>query len=86
MTDPIANNRPGRPSGEAPGSEFLHGFKPLKTGRIHLKCPTCKRKMSNSPRAEDDPPKAALMVTECQECASGHFDDPTYYDAAGKEL
>ncbi len=66
--------------------ERLKGFHPLKPGRIHLKCPTCGRKMSNTERCEDDPAAAVLIETECPECADGHFDDPAWFGADGEQI
>lgn len=63
-------------------------FKPLKAGRIHLKCRRCKATRSNMARAEHDDPAAVVMVLNyCPRCdKGGEFEDVAYFDAAGKEL
>jgi hypothetical protein len=60
------------------------GFKPLREGRIHLRCPSCGRKMSNMPRDVYDPPLAMLMEVCCDRCSAGcKIDGGDYYDASG---
>lgn len=59
-------------------------FKPLNTGRIHLLCPKCGMVRSNMPRQDYDHPKALWMETQCYR--HDGYDDPSYYDANGKEL
>lgn len=62
------------------------GFKPIRPGRIHLRCPRCGRKQSNMPRAPLDPPKAFLLEVFC-DCIQGGKDDFSgYYDAKGRPL
>lgn len=63
------------------------GFKPHRSGRLHLFCPRCKRKLSNMPRRHDDPLRAVLAQVLCPRCADevGAKDDSaTYLDARGK--
>jgi hypothetical protein len=63
------------------------GFRRLRSGRIHVYCPHCGRKVSNSQRGEYDPPRATLVHTWCDRCGSGGKDSPeTFFDADGKEI
>ena len=64
------------------------GFKPLKPGRIHLRCPSCGRKQSNMPRhPEHDHPTAFLAEVLCPNCDAGTKDAGTdFYDKRGREL
>lgn len=68
------------------------GYAKLRPGRIHLFCPTCKRKMSNVPRNQggnypDDPPRAVLAHVHCEKCSMGSKDgDMTFMDANGRDL
>jgi ribosomal protein L37E len=63
------------------------GFHKLKTGRIHVYCPSCGRKLSNCHPSEYDPPRATLVHTWCDRCGSGGKDAPEYYfDADGNEI
>ena len=63
------------------------GFKKLMTGRIHLFCPRCRRKMSNVPRSDYDPRRATLVHTFCPKCGNGGKDaESTFFDAKGKEI
>lgn len=69
----------------------IHGigrFKPLKNGRIHIRCSRCKATRSNMARSEWDHPEAAVMVTNfCPRCdKGGEFEDAAYFSATGKEL
>ena len=58
------------------------GFRPLKAGRIHLRCPKCGRKQSNMPRMPYDPPRAVLVEIFCNQCgAGGKTDFSGYYNA-----
>ena len=55
---------------------WLHfaGYNKLRRGRIHLYCPTCRRKQSNAPRAVSppfDPPMAVLAHVVCERCSAG---------------
>lgn len=59
------------------------GFRSLRPGRIHVRCPRCGVKRSNTPRGEDDPPTAALCEVECPKCGMGGFPTPEFFDAAG---
>lgn len=63
-------------------------FKPLKPGKIHLKCSRCKNTRSNMARSDFDPADAAVMVLNfCPRCdKGGGFEETTYYDATGKEI
>lgn len=63
-------------------------FKPLKVGKIHLKCSRCKNTRSNMDRSDFDPTNAAVMVLNyCPRCdRGGGFEETTYYDAHGKEI
>jgi hypothetical protein len=68
--------------------EFI-GYRPLRAGRIHLWCPECHRKMSNVPRTDVDPPRAALAHVLCPRCADtlGVKDDSaSYLDRNGKRV
>ena len=63
------------------------GFAPLRPGRIHVYCPHCGRKFSNSRRDEFDPPRATLVHIWCDRCGSGGKDSPeTFFDDRGKEI
>jgi hypothetical protein len=60
----------------------MDGYKPLKAGRIHLRCPKCGRKMSNGPRADYDPLEAVLIETHCENCCGDDKDSTIDYFAA----
>ena len=64
------------------------GFHKHKPGRIHLFCPTCKRKMSNVEKTEYDPERAVLAHLPCEKCSSGGKVDGVsfYLDSRGKEV
>lgn len=63
------------------------GYQKLRPGRIHVYCPHCGRKVSNAPRGEYDPPRAALVHTWCDRCGVGGKDSPeTFLDSDGKEI
>ena len=62
-------------------TDRMTGFKPLKAGRIHLRCYACGRKMSNMDRQADDPPDAVLCETECDK-HHGSIEPPIYFYAA----
>lgn len=62
------------------------GFHPLRPGRIHLRCPHCGRKQSNSRRGEHDHPAATLVQVACGACAMGGFPTPDYFDAHGNPV
>lgn len=67
-------------------SEWI-GFNRLRKGRIHLFCPGCKRKMSNMPRTNVDPPRAVLCHVYCDRCADGAKDPPVdYFTARGRRM
>ena len=55
------------------------GFRKWKPGRIHIFCPTCKRRMSNAERTEFDPPSAVLVHVWCEKCSQGCKTDLGYY-------
>ncbi len=63
-------------------------FKPIKPGKIHLKCRRCKNTRSNMARADFDPVNAVVMVMNyCPRCdRGGEFESVEYYDAAGREI
>ncbi len=63
------------------------GFRPLKPGHIHMRCPRCGRKQSNGLRhPEFDHPTAFLVEDECEKCGAGNFTVPVYYDRRGRPL
>ena len=63
------------------------GYAKHRSGRIHLFCPRCKRKMSNVQRDRLDPPKAVLAQVFCENCSAGGKDSgQTFLDANGKNL
>ena len=63
------------------------GFNKLRPNRIHLFCPACGRKMSNTERRPDDPKTAVLMHATCERCGIGMKDESVgYFDAQGREL
>lgn len=62
------------------------GFRELKPGRIHLRCPGCGRKQSNTHRVEGDPTRAVLVEILCGGCGMGCFPEPAYLDADGKPV
>ncbi len=65
----------------------VSGFRTLKPGCIHLRCPRCGRKQSNAKRhPEYDHPTAFLCEDECDKCDAGNFPVPTYFDKRGREL
>lgn len=67
---------------------MLDGYRPLKPGRIHMRCPTCGRKVSNVPRSGYDPHDAALLVIPCardNKCGAGGFiEGGDYFDKNGE--
>lgn len=60
----------------------VDGFKPLKSGRIHVRCPKCGRKISNSPRADYDPAEAMLIETHCPKCCGDDKESSVEYFAS----
>jgi hypothetical protein len=64
------------------------GFKPLRPGRIHLRCPGCGRKQSNMPRhPEHDHPTAFMVEILCDNCGAGCKEGSLdYYDKRGRAL
>lgn len=61
------------------------GYEKLKQGRIHLYCPGCGRKMSNTQKADYDPSKAHICHVYCDNCSVGHKDSViNYLDIDGK--
>lgn len=61
------------------------GYQPLRRGRIHLYCLGCKRKMSNLPRHDYDPPRAQLVQTWCDK--HDGKDPPEYFlDGDGRQI
>lgn len=70
-------------------SDFI-GFNKLRQGKIHMFCPSCRRKQSNAPRDESqDPPTAVLMHSRCDksQCSGGmKSDGVVYFNARGREL
>lgn len=64
------------------------GFTKLRKGRIHLFCPGCGRKLSNTPRDEGNDPKTAVLARVfCLRCSEGGKDlDITYLNASGKQV
>lgn len=67
---------------------MFDGYRKLKPGHIHLRCPGCGRKVSNVPKAEYDPKSAALLLILCgkdNRCGSGGFiEGGDYFDAKGE--
>lgn len=63
-------------------------FRPLKDGKIHMKCSRCGLTRSNVNRSEFDLPKAAVIVMNfCPRCdKGGGFEESWYYDVDGKEI
>ncbi len=63
------------------------GFAPLKKGRIHIFCPSCKRKLSNVERTELDPPAAELVHVWCEKCSQGcKADLGSYFNGRGRTI
>lgn len=63
------------------------GFSRLRTGKIHVFCPRCKRKLSNMPRQDDDPKSAELVHCCCERCSSGCKDVPQFFfNGRGKRV
>ena len=63
------------------------GFAPLKPGHIHLRCPGCGRKQSNSARAKYDHPTAFLAEVCCERCCQGHMGcGGVFFDRRGRQL
>jgi hypothetical protein len=63
------------------------GFAPLRPGCIHVFCPRCHRKFSNSPLGKFDPPRATLVHTFCERCGQGGKDSPeSFYAADGQQI
>lgn len=52
---------------------------------VMLECPKC-RKRRFVERNEFDPPNTARVQIQCPDCNAGDFDQPHYFDAAGREL
>ncbi len=58
----------------------------METSTINLECPRCG-KTGNGPRAEYDPPSAALYKVPCEECSVGcKIDGGEYFDVRGNRL
>lgn len=72
----------------ADDSKRFTGFKPAKTGRIHLRCHVCGRKLSNVPRESTDPVNAFLVEAECDRHPERASLEPPshYFNATGEEL
>ena len=62
------------------------GFRKLKPGCIHMRCPSCGRKQSNMKRSEHDHPTAFLVEMECDNCGAGNFESLDYFDKRGRAL
>ncbi len=63
------------------------GFRKLRSGCIHLRCPKCGRKQSNNMRHPDDHPTAFLMELLCENCDAGTKDaGAEWYDKRGRQL
>ena len=65
------------------------GFAKLREGRIHNRCYSCGRKISNQRRMDYDPTIAFLCESECPRCGnrSGSKDAEWYYfDSDGNQL
>jgi hypothetical protein len=61
------------------------GFEKLRPGRIHLCCPRCGRKQSNTPRNPYDPPQAELVRIHCDKCGQGDKDcSQEFFNAHGR--
>ena len=68
---------------------ILPGFKPLKPGKIHLRCYECHRLRSNMRREEGDPPTAVVAEILCPKCCDdlGAMEPETsYLNQEGNEL
>lgn len=63
-------------------------FKPLRDGKIHMRCLRCGSTRSNMDRSQFDPPAAVVMALNyCPRCdRGGGFEETTYYDACNKEI
>ena len=61
------------------------GFAKLKSGCIHLRCPICGRKQSNSPRQEYDPTNAFLFEIPCDKHL-GLKPTGIYFDLLGQAI
>jgi hypothetical protein len=60
------------------------GFAPWRSGRIHIFCPTCRRRLSNAERTDVDPPNAVLVHIWCERCSAGCKTDlGDYFDRDG---
>lgn len=63
------------------------GFRPLRPGRIHMRCPRCGRKQSNVVRQKFDHPTAFMFEELCDKCDHGCKDIvPDYFDKRGRRL
>lgn len=77
---------PARPKKKR-GVTAWAGFAPLQKGRLHLLCPNCGRKMSNTQRGEHDPPTAEIAHVWCERCSAGCKEDfAVFLDAHGREV
>lgn len=61
------------------------GFAKLKSGRIHLRCPICGRKQSNTVRQEYDPINAFLFEVPCDN-HTGLKPTGIYFDTLGQAI
>ena len=52
---------------------------------ITLRCPLC-RKSKPVKQESFDYPEATVVEIICQDCDTGDFCDPQYYDADGKHI
>lgn len=52
---------------------------------VTLRCKTCKREQKVR-KEETDPEGTKLVLLNCPECHRGDFDEPAFFDAAGREI
>ena len=63
------------------------GFQKWRSGRIHIYCPRCRRRLSNAARTELDPPNAVLVHVWCEKCSQGCKTDlGSYFDGDGNVI
>jgi hypothetical protein len=90
-TAPFQPQEPKLPAAESHADRLTRlrttGFRKLRDGRIHVRCYTCGRKVSNTTRMDYDPPTAVLIETPCEKCSQGCKEPESfYYDATGTEV
>lgn len=68
---------------------ILKTFPKLELGMIHMLCPVCGKRQSNTERDEAEPKKAAFCIIKCPRCTPQQdyeTNDTEYLDAEGNKV